>query len=155
MLTFQFFSKSRLPEVNDAVADFVSRCIWGVSGEFGPRCTMGVFKGQELIGAIVYHNYQPREGTVEMSSGSISRSWMNKATVDAAFGMPFRNLNCQAVVARHSEAATHLRRIWTRIGAVEYIIPRLRGRHNPPEVVSVLSDDAWKKSRFNLENRNG
>lgn len=143
-----FFSESHLPEVNDAVADFVSRRIWGRSGEFGPRCTMAVADAGQLIAGVVYHNYYPEQGTIEVSAAAATKRWLTREVLRRFISMPFDVLGCQALIARHAEDRTDLRRMWCRVGAVEYVIPRLRGKDQPAEVVSVLTDDAWAASPF-------
>lgn len=143
-----FFSQSHLPEVNDAVADFVSRRIWGRSGEFGPRCTMAVVDGRQLIAGVVYHNFHPQPGTIEVSAAADTKRWLTREVLRRFISMPFDNLGVQALIARHAEDRTDLRRMWCRVGAVEYVIPRLRGKDQPAEVVSVLTDDAWAASPF-------
>lgn len=148
-LEAQFFSNSHLPEVNDAVADFVSRRIWGRSGEFGPRCTMGVVDNGQLVAGVVYHNYYPKEGTIEVSAASDTRRWLTRDILRAFISMPFEKLGVQALIARHAETAQHLRRMWQKVGALEYTIPRLRGKDQPAECISVLTDDAWAASPFN------
>lgn len=147
---FQFYSETYLPQVNRAVADFVSRLIWGEPDNFGLCCTMAV-GDDELIAGVVYHNYQPDDGTIEISCASTKRHWMTRDVIQAAFDMPFRDLGCQAIVARHSVDNKAPRHIWTAMGAKEYIIPRLRGKYNPDEAIAVLTDDAWAVSRFNRE----
>lgn len=152
-LEAQFFSNSHLPEVNNAVADFVARRIWGRSGDcFGPRCTMSVVDNGNMVAGVVYHNYYPDQGTIEVSAAADTSRWLTRRMLNAFISMPFEKLGVQAIIARHSEAATHLRRMWGRVGAVEYVIPRLRGKDQPAECISVLTDDAWAASPFSRSN---
>lgn len=147
---FQFFSESHLPALNRAVGDFVSERIWGEPGHFERYCSMGITDREgRLIAGIVYHNWSPDTGVIEISGGSVTRHWMTKDNLSALLSMPFNDLGCQAIVARHAEDKRHIRRIWVSLGAVEYVVPRLRGKHEPPEVISVLTDDAWAASPFN------
>lgn len=150
----QFFSETHKPDENRLVGDFVSRGIWGEPGRFRDFCTMAVTDSRGvLIGAAVYHNWMPDEGVVEVSSFSTHRNWMSKAIIRAAFSMPFDTLACQAVVARYSSEAGHVRKFWRALGSDEFVLPRLRGKHEPPEVVAILSDDAWRASKWMQEKK--
>jgi hypothetical protein len=143
-LQHYFFTNTHQPEVNAAVADFVSMKIWGEPGRFERYCTMGVFDGDNrLIAGVVYHNWQPDAAVIEISAGSDNRRWLTRPVLRAMFDMPFDLLRCQAVIARHSENRKHLRRMWTAVGGFEHVVPRLRGKYEPAEVLTVLTDDAW------------
>src|SRR3546814_3902630 len=107
---------------------------------------MGIFDGSLLVAGIIYHNYDKQHGVIEVSAGSSSKRWMTKDILRQFLSMPFTLLGCQTIVARHAEDRRALRRMWCSVGAVEYLIPRLRGRYGPCEVVSVLTDDAWMRS---------
>lgn len=148
MIQTALFSDSFEPQANAVVADFTSGLIWGEAGQFERYCTLGVFHDSSLVAGVIYHNYDERAGIVEMSAASHSRRWLNRAVLREMFGVAFDKLGCQAVIARHAEDRHHLRRMWKAVGAVEYVIPRLRGRNAPAEVVSVLTEEAWKSSPY-------
>src|SRR3546814_13585698 len=112
---------------------------------------MGIFDGSLLVAGIIYHNYDKQHGVIEVSAGSSSKRWMTKDILRQFLSMPFTLLGCQTIVARHAEDRRALRRMWCSVGAVEYLIPRLRGRYGPCEVVSVLTDDAWLSYPFMRE----
>ncbi|WP_030538368.1 hypothetical protein [Sphingobium sp. DC-2] len=142
------FSNSVEPEANAAVADFASSRIWGEPGRFDRYCTLGVFQNEGLIAGVVYHNYDPQAGVVEMSAGAVSKRWLARPVLREMYSIAFDQLGCQAVIARHAEDRCDLRRMWKAVGAVEYVIPRLRGRNAPAEVVSILTEEAWKASPY-------
>ena len=101
-----------------------------------------------MIAGLVYHNYTPEFKSIEMSAGCTNRKWMTHGVLKDILDMPFRALDCDTIVARHSEDKKHLRRMWTKVGAIEYLIPHVRGKDAPAEVVSVLTDEAWFGSKF-------
>jgi len=142
-----FFSESHRPDINRAIGDFVSRELLGMPGRFDKFCSMGVFLDDELICGVLYHNYMPEFGTVEMSAAALSRRWMSKAVLRDMLNMPFDALGCHAIIACHDEAATHLRRMWTSVGGVETVVANKRGAGRA-EVVSVLTADKWHESRY-------
>lgn len=147
-MQFGFYSETYQPAVNQAVGDFVSRLVFDEDGQFSRFCTMAVADDRQLVAGVVYHNYQPLDGVVEVSCASIHRKWMSRDIIRTAISMPFEALGCQAVFARHSEANKEARRFWKALGASEHVIPRLRGRDEPAECVAVLPQEVWAESRF-------
>lgn len=102
----------------------------------------------QLIAGVVYHNYEPDAGVIELSAAATSRRWLTKETLRVMFDIPFREWGCQAVVLRVSDANKVMHSIALRYGFIHYKIPRLRGREEA-ENVFVLTDDAWRANRFN------
>lgn len=131
------------------VKDFVAKGLWNDDRHFGEGTTIGFANEKEgLVAGFVYHNYNPHAGTLEVSGYSSRRDWANKSVVALIFGdYPFIQLDCRLLVARHSEHNKRVRRIWTALGATEYLIPELRGE-GEAEVIAVLSKDNFIKSKF-------
>lgn len=132
---------------NELVGDFVSRIIWGVPGRFEKFCTMAVIENDNLIAGTVFHNWQPDEGVIELSSASVSRRWLTKPVIRAMFSLPFDRLGCQLVVLRVSERHTSMCRIARSFGFTEVYIPRLRGRDHG-EIIFSYTDDQWNSSKY-------
>lgn len=142
------FSNSMMPQANAALGDFASMAIFGEPGRFDKFCSIGVARDGVLVAAMIYHNYEPDYGVVEMSAGASDAQWMDRSVLRTILDFPYDQLGCQAIVARHDETASHLRRMWKCVGAQEHVIPRVRGRDRPAEVVSVLTHEAWLASKF-------
>lgn len=138
------------PAMNAVVGDFVSSVIWGEPGRFEKFCTMAVMDGPSLIGGVVYHNWHPDAGVIELSAGSISRRWLSRPILKAMFGFVFDGLGCQLAVLRVSERNTAMIRIARAYGFSEHVIPRMRGR-DEAEHIFTLADDDWRQSRFHKE----
>lgn len=136
------------------VADFVSKIIPGADRGFGASTAMGVIDdGGKLVAGLVYHNWYPETGVIEISVASITKRWLTRTVLRAIFAYPFDQLDIQLVVFRVAPADKGLRRILKAIGSTEHIIPRLRGR-NEAEVVITLTVEAWQSSKF-ARNPNG
>lgn len=129
------------------IASFVSHGLWGDNRGFGKCQAVGFVDGDELVAGVVFHNYDPWSGVIELSAYSKHRKWLNKTNLKAIFGYPFDQLNCRLCVARISEKNTRTLRIWRAFGAVLTPIPDLRGE-GEAEVVAVLHRDTWKNSKF-------
>ena len=132
---------------SEIVASFVASLVEGCERGFGPCQAMGVLDGDKLVAGVVFHNWSPEHGVIEMSAAATTRRWITRPVLQAMFGYAFDILGCQAAVARTDPKLGNVRRMWKAIGAKEYTIPRLRGR-NTPEVLLVLADDDWKGSRY-------
>lgn len=129
------------------MARFVATIIEAERG-FGPCEALGFLdrKGR-LEAGVVYHNFSPENGIIELSAGSVRRNWGTRDALRLIFAYPFDQLGCQAVVARTGEHNQTPLRIWRALGAAEYRIPRLRGR-DEAEIVTVLTVEQWKGSKW-------
>lgn len=121
----------------------IERCERG----FGPCQALGVAKGDELIAVVVFHNWQPEAGVVEVSAAADTPRWYSRKLIKAALGYAFDELGCQTVIARQAPDNDRARGIWLALGGTEYVIPRLRGRDEAESIIT-LTDDAWRSSRF-------
>lgn len=117
----------------------------GYDRDFGPCAYMGF--GEPLVAGVIYHNWHPESGVIELSAASSHRRWLTRSRLFDIFAYPFIQLQCRICVARISEHNKRTRKIWRSLGATEYVIPELRAP-NEAEVISVLTADAWKSSKF-------
>lgn len=108
----------------------------------------GTFDGDVLVGGVVFHNYYPSEGVVEMSAAATNPKWLTKHMINAMFNYAFGVLGCQMVVLRVSEHNSRMLNIANRFAFQSYLIPRLRGK-NEGEFVLTYTDDQWASSPFN------
>lgn len=122
-----------------------------------PRCAerglpdggaaIGVIDGDELIGGIYYHDHDPEAGVLEMSAAATSKRWLTRSTLYTLFHYPFVSIGCQMVAARHSANDRALARIFKAYGFNQVTVPRLFGR-DEDGIISTLTDDAWRESKF-------
>ena len=137
------------PFWDERVAPWVARRIPGCERGFGPCIGMGVLsKDKKLAGGLVFHNWMPETGVIEMSAASVDpRAW-TRTVMREAFRYAFEFAKCQMVVIRCDPENKRVLRFWSALGADKHVIPRLRGR-DKSEVIMTLTDDAWKASKFN------
>ncbi len=122
---------------------FVARLV-GVRPDFGNCRTMAVLNRDGLLVAgLIFHNWSPEAGVIEVSAAAIDRRWATRQVLNAACGYIFSH--CQMAVARIGMDNTPARRLWQRMGATEIILPRMRGRA-ASEALQLLTDDAWAQS---------
>ena len=133
---------------SEAVADFVSKLIPRCGGGFGECSAIGVIdESGKLIGGLVFNNWEPEFGTIEVTGAATDRRWFTRDILDAVDRYAFGDLGCQMLIARHSANARHIRRLWLAVGAEEFVIPRLWGR-NEDGVISTITQESWNESRF-------
>lgn len=129
-------------------AEFVAQHIPGCERGFGECQALGFYDGNgEIEAGIVYHNWQPEAGVIEISAASINRTWLNRERLRAIFDYPFNVAGCRMAVARIGEANARARRIWRSLGADEFVIPKLRSP-TEAEIIYTLSAETWADSRL-------
>ena len=127
------------------VVPLVSEII-GCRADFGECVTAGVTDREgNLIAAVVFHNWAPDTGVMEVSAAAVSPRWATRGHLSELFGYAFKH--AQMCVARIHEDNERARRLWRSFGAEEYILPRMRGRM-ASEAVQLLTDDAWAESKY-------
>lgn len=134
---------------DDAVAKFVAELVPHNAGRGFGRCkAIGVLDGDgRLIAGIVYGNWDPQAGVIEIAAAAISPRWLTRRTIDMMYGFPFRQLECQMVVQRTPADNERLLRQLAVGGYNFYLIPRLLGRDRDC-VVCTLTREAWLASKF-------
>lgn len=135
------------PQIRAAVHDFVAS-LTGSQRGFGLCSVMGVLDEGRLIAGVVYHNWAPEYGVIELSAAAVDKRWLTRPVLKAMFSYPFDGAGCQLCVLRVSEGNRPMHRIAKAYGFRETVIPRLRGR-GEAEHIFTLSDDDWRDNRFN------
>lgn len=136
------------PKTNQAIADFVAAHIDGCQRGFADFTTMGVTDNGALVAGVVFHNYAPEAGVIELSAASTSKRWLTRPVLSAMFGYPFQEISCQMVVLRVSERNAGMIAIAERFGFAPHRIPRLRGR-DEAEIIFTLTDNHWRAHPVN------
>lgn len=142
-----FLGPKTNPQFNTVVGDFVSEFIWGTPGRFQLYGTMAVLSDETLIAGVVFHNWHPEEGVIELSAASVSPHWLTRKLMTEMFDYVFFDLRCQLCVLRVSDTNTRMLRIARAFGFADHVIPRLRGR-DEAEHILTLTDDTWGRSKF-------
>ena len=133
--------------MNDALAEWCAVQI-GLPRPFErPYTTMGVFDGGQIVACMLYNNFQPEAGVVEIHGAGLTPRWLTRPVLQEMFSYPFDQLGCQMVIMRVSERNGRLLRMLTAYGFEHVTIPRLRGRDEGERIFS-LTDDAWRANGF-------
>jgi RimJ/RimL family protein N-acetyltransferase len=129
----------------DVIADFISAFNSRDDRVINLRhCkTIGVIDNEgKLIAGIVYHNYDPDAGVIEVTLAATDRRWVTRATLRRGFEFPFIQCNCQMIYTRVRSDNEYLLGMLARLNFSFTLIPRMYGRAEDG-VVCTLTDDQW------------
>ena len=134
------------------IARFVAQRIPHCRRGFGQNVmAVGIIDEEgRLIAGIVYQNFDPDAGTIEISCAALpGKQWLTRETLKRMFRYPFFVCGCQMVVLRtpaeNNEAFLYL---LTRFGFDLIPMPRMFGREHDG-VICLLTREAWEENRFN------
>ena len=87
---------------DEIVADFVAQLIPHCHRGFGPNIkAVGVVSEGNLIAGLIYHNWDPEAGSIEISAAALpGQNWLTRETIKRMYQFPFLQLGCQMVVQR-------------------------------------------------------
>lgn len=82
--------------------------------------SIGISSNNQLIGAALYHNYNidwaGKPLFIEISFGTIDKTWSNRATIHALFAYPFFQLRVKRVQSTVSKKNRAVRSFLTKLG---------------------------------------
>lgn len=146
-ISTHYHTESHMPLQNAFTAAWVAQKIWGTDETFCKHASMSVWRGGHLIGGVIFHEFQPDCGTIEMSCAG-DAGWLTRRVVNDAMRFCFDMLGVQMVLGRaraDNAAALKMDRI---LYADEYVIPRMFGRDCAGHVFT-LTDEQWLTHRLN------
>ena len=80
----------------DKVATWVADKIPHVT-DFGPCEALGILRDEYIIAGVVYHDYQPNFGTIQLSMAAVSPMWARREIIAQLLQYPFEQLGCYKV----------------------------------------------------------
>jgi RimJ/RimL family protein N-acetyltransferase len=137
------------------VADFVAALIPSVRERGFPKASkaIGVIEDNKLIAGLVYHNFDPAAGVIEMSGAALpGKYWLTSETLRRIYDYPFLDAGCQMVLMRVAEENRSLLRVLSAIGYAFKTIERLLGP-TKNGVICTLTFEAWYDNKFNKRDR--
>jgi hypothetical protein len=132
--------------VAHAVAQMIPDC--RVRG-FGPCKAIGVIdESGTLIAGIVYHNYHPEAGVIEMSLAALPNAqWRTRETLRRMYAYPFEQIGVQMVMHMTAASDERVLRQLATIGYMLVTVPRLLGRDRDG-VLCLFTREAWEECKF-------
>jgi len=135
------------PEI---VANCVAMLLPNVrSRGFGKCAAIGVIdEDGKLIGGLVYSNWNPEAGIIEIHGAAIHPRWLTRETIRHMYQFPFHQLGVQMIVQQTPAENIRLLR---QLAAYNYSfikVPRMFGR-DKDGVLCCLTYEDWCDNSFN------
>lgn len=113
---------------------------------FDTATAIGVARGERLIAAVVYHDYQPEHENIQLSMAADSPMWADRGTIRALLHYPFRQLGCFMVYTLTPPENEMALRVNRHIGlAKKTIIPHARGRGRH-DVLCQMTEPEYRRT---------
>ena len=144
----------KAPFVNQVIGDFVASRIWSDGRHFENYTSLGVVSHETLIAGVIYNNWSPETGVIEISGAGDSPKWLSRAVLYQMYEYPFEQLGCRMVIQRNSEHNERINSILRRLGFQEYRIEQMRGP-DEAELIFTLTKEQWKKTKYYKELSHG
>jgi len=135
---------------SEAVGDFVAGMIPHVGGSFGDGAkAIGVIdEAGKLIAGLVYNNYDPNSGTMEIHGAAVNKRWLTRGTIARMYQYPFVQCGCQMIYQRTPADNEYLLGMLASYDYTFLKVPRMFGRDRDG-VLCTLTVEAWANNRFN------
>lgn len=126
---------------------FMTYRIWGDERDVPGDTMLAVPVAGTVSAVVLFQNYYPEFGTMEISAASDDSRWLRRSVVREIFGYVFDQCGCQAAILRCDPNDERMNKLAQGLGFKRYDIPRLRGR-GKAEAIFVLGDDEYRQGRF-------
>jgi RimJ/RimL family protein N-acetyltransferase len=132
------------------VAQWVADRIPGVD-DFGPCSAIGVAdKDQNLVAGVVFHDYQPQWGNIQVSFAADRSDWLTPGTVQAIMRYAFNQLACLRITTLTPKRNKRARQFLLKFGfRVEGNVRN--GFGDDDCIISGLLRSEWQAHRFNRQ----
>lgn len=111
--------------------------------------TIGVIEDGDLVAGIVYHDWSPEAGVIEVSIAAVpGRQWLTRETIKRIYEYPFLQLGCQMIFGRVEETNERLLRILAALNYSFIRVPRAYGR-DLDCILCTLTVEDWAANKFN------
>lgn len=130
-----------------AVAQWVAQHIPDVldDGFSGPVAAIGIAT-DHLIGGMVYHDYQPKFGTIQLSMAATSPIWARWPIIHALLSYPFDQLGCFKVWTATAADNEKALKVNTHVGFTrEAILAHQLGHKRHAVIMRMLRPDYLRK----------
>ena len=135
-----------ITNVDDYVRAWVAKKL-GING-FGPSTAIGIQKNGELIAGCVYHDY--RDGQIESSLASSTKSWANRSVLYSLFAYPFLQVKANRLLVTCAENNEKAMKMNRQLGFVPEGILRELYYPNDGVVWGMLKQECkWIKGNKN------
>jgi RimJ/RimL family protein N-acetyltransferase len=137
------------PDLTEHLAAWAAARIPHVGADgFGPCWAVGVVRGDALAAAVVFHDWQPQAGTVQLSCAAETPRWATRQVIGAVLGAAFAG-----------RLGAPARKVWTAIpssnarairfnrgiGLTQEAVLRQHFARGVHAVICSILDREWRK----------
>jgi RimJ/RimL family protein N-acetyltransferase len=129
------------------VADFVRKLVPNlINTQWEMYATLGVLHDNELVGGVVYHNFNQLAGDIEITAAFSTPRWLTRNVMRHVLGYPMYQLNLNRCTARTARSNHSARDFLERLGfKVEGVQRRAHDGAEDAMLYGVLrSELKWK-----------
>jgi RimJ/RimL family protein N-acetyltransferase len=108
-----------------------------------------VDKHDNLIGGVVFSNYQPHHRNIEVSFAAIRANWLTPSLVTAILGYAFNQMKCNRITSLTPKRNRRARQFLQKFGFKHEGTVRL-GYGDDDTIISGLLASEWSQHRFNV-----
>ena len=139
--------------LNRILCNYVACRVFNREHDFGPCGSIGVLQGDRLLGVVVFHNWLPEYGIIELSAAADSPKWLCRRSIKEIMTICFEQHGCQQVVSRMAIENTRAIQIYDFLGFDTIVLPNMRGS-GKHEHLKLLTKEKWAAHRLNKVHQN-
>lgn len=136
------------PALNKVLCDYVSFRLTQRPHTFGPCGSLGIKRGDKTLGVVVFHNWIPEHGIMEITAAADNAAWLCKRSIREIMTICFVQHKCQQIVSRMAVNNERAIKIYDFLGFDTIILPNMRGK-GKHEQLRLLTAEQWAKHKFN------
>jgi RimJ/RimL family protein N-acetyltransferase len=135
---------------DEQVATAVVQMVPGHEHGFGKCTAIGIIDDDgALIAGVVFHNWSPQNGTIELSAAALpGKRWLTRTTIRQMYEYAFDTCGCQMVISVVSERNERVLRQFAAGGYTFVRLSRHYGRDHDA-IYCTLTEEDWRKNKFN------
>jgi RimJ/RimL family protein N-acetyltransferase len=115
-------------------------------GGFGPCVAGGVVRDGVLVAGVVFHDYHPQYGTMQVSIAADHPRWASRPVLRAMFDYPFRQLGVDLLWAAMPADLPNVHAFNRRLGFKKEAVLRRRYGGKRHAVIASMTRGEWENS---------
>lgn len=132
---------------DEEVSTFVANLQGEENGYRNCKAFGVVDEHNRILGGVVFYNWNPATGIIEMTASALSPAWLSRRTLNRIGDFVFHECGCQMLLVHVRKSEEHVLRLLAAVGFAFTLVPRLFGR-DLDGVICTLTDDDWYDGKF-------
>ena len=136
---------------HELVVGFVRRLLTdhlGSVSRFDMSQSIGVTLDGELVAGVIYHDYRPQVGDIQLSVAASSPRWATRSIIRELLAYPFEQLSCRRITATVRGDNRRALRFDAGIGFVVEGRMRAYNTEGVDQVILGMMREEWREGPF-------